>query len=238
MNFANLHVILIHTVKNLNQQEQLMTKKNIHDLRKSYHAGKLERDDLSDDPLEQFTKWFDQLLTADVLEPNAMALATADPHGTPSVRMVLLKSYDNSGFVFYTNYNSRKGKELMINPRAALLFWWDFMERQVRIEGVVEKTSAKESDEYFQQRPRESQIGAWASEQSQPLEDRAILEERFRFYAKKFEGKPIPRPINWGGFRLIPEKFEFWQGRENRLHDRFLYERIDTKHWRITRLNP
>ena len=190
------------------------------------------------DPVAQFRRWFADAADAGIPMPETMALATATRDGRPSVRMVLLKGFDRRGFVFYTNYRSRKGMELAGNPRAQISFWWGAMERQVRIEGRVERVTAKESDVYFRMRPRESQIGAHVSEQSAVVASRETLEEAMRTMIARFEGSRVPRPLYWGGFRLIPDRAEFWQGREARLHDRILYARVRGGGWKIQRLAP
>jgi pyridoxamine 5'-phosphate oxidase len=196
------------------------------------------RHDLADDPFQQFAAWFAEAERAGIRYPNAMALATATPDGVPSVRMVLLRGVDERGFVFYTNYESQKGKELALNPRAALLFYWDALERQVRVSGLVERVSSAESDAYFASRPYGSQLSAWASQQSQPIDSRAALEERHAALAQAFPEGAVPRPPFWGGFRVVPDTFEFWQGRRDRLHDRFRYRRQADGHWQIERLQP
>lgn len=194
--------------------------------------------DVDPNSITQFHRWFEQARAANVLQLDAMALATATAGGKPSVRMVLLKSYDASGFVFYTNYNSQKGKELASNPTAALVFHWPELERQVRIEGSVEKVSPEDSDAYFQTRPRESQIGAHVSAQSEPIGSRAELDRRFEELKKQYEGRPIPRPSYWGGYRLKPTRIEFFQSRFARLNDRILYERQEDGTWAMKRLAP
>ncbi len=189
------------------------------------------------DPIELFGKWYEEAERAGILLPEALSLSTATPEGRPSSRMVLLKSYDPHGFVFFTNYGSRKSRELEANPYAALLFHWAVLQRQVRIEGPVEKVSSQESYAYFRIRPRGSRIGAWASRQSAPLSSRAELQQRVRRFEEKFKGQEIPLPPFWGGFRVIPERIEFWQGRTHRLHDRLRFER-DGDGWRSVRLYP
>ncbi len=206
-------------------------------LRKEYTRAGLKESDADPDPVEQFRKWFDEALAADLYEPNAMTLATATPEGRPSARVVLLKGFDERGFVFYTNYEGRKGWELETNPYAALVFYWGELERQVRVEGRVSRVSKEESDAYFEGRPRGSQFGAWASEQSRPVEDRDTLEERLHELEAEYEGREVPRPAFWGGYRVEPDSIEFWQGRENRLHDRLLYSRVGAA-WKLERLQP
>jgi pyridoxamine 5'-phosphate oxidase len=207
-------------------------------LRQEYRRGRLLESDVSGDPFAQFAKWFAEAQAAGILEPNAMTLATADAGGAPSARTMLLKEVGGGAFVFYTNYLGRKGRELGSNPRAAMVFFWGLLERQVRIEGRVEKNSRAESEKYFHARPRESQIGAWASEQSQAIDSREELERRDAEIEAKFAGKPVPLPDSWGGYRLIPSTLEFWQGRPGRLHDRIVYLRQADDSWQIRRLQP
>ncbi len=207
------------------------------ELRKDYARDSLDETSVDADPIRQFEAWFKQALDARLPEPNTMTLATVDARGYPSARIVLIKGVDERGFVFFTNYESRKGLDLAANPRASLLFYWIELERQVRVEGTVVKTSAEESDMYFHSRPLGSRIGAWASEQSRPLESRALLEAREKSFAERF-GETPPRPPHWGGYRVVPETIEFWQGRPSRLHDRILYTRESGALWRISRLSP
>ena len=210
----------------------------IADLRREYTRQGLLKQDVDSDPFRQFHRWFEQALAAELPEPNAMTIASATPDGRPSARMVLLKNLDDQGFVFYTNYESHKGQELLANPWASLVFWWAELERQVRVEGRVEQVSAAESDAYFHSRPRSSQLGAWASNQSRIVGDRADLEQRLaELEAQYGEDQPIPRPPHWGGFRVVPEVVEFWQGRPNRLHDRIVY-RHKAGAWTLARLAP
>jgi pyridoxamine 5'-phosphate oxidase len=208
------------------------------DMRKDYSLAGLLEKDLARDPFRQFEKWFQEAEAAKVPEPNACTLATAARDGRPSARIVLLKGVDGRGFVFYTNYESRKGRELDANPRATLLFPWVAMERQVIVEGPVSRVSREESEAYFHSRPRASQLGAWASPQSTVVASRAVLEESFRVIEKKYEGREVPLPPNWGGFRLAPETVEFWQGRRSRLHDRLRYRREPGGDWVVERLAP
>lgn len=208
----------------------------IADLRNIYGKSQLLENSLSASPLKQFSLWFDEAVQANAVEPNAMTLATSDAQGRPSARIVLLKDIDDHGLVFFTNYLSRKGLNLAVQPYASLLFFWPELERQVRIEGQVEKISAKESDKYFDSRPLGSRIGAWASPQSQPI-SRDELEKRTREFTESLGDKPA-RPPHWGGYRLRPERVEFWQARPSRLHDRLVYQHDELGQWQITRLAP
>jgi pyridoxamine 5'-phosphate oxidase len=206
-------------------------------IRQEYMRERLDEGDAARDPITQFNAWFDETVKANLPMVNAMTLATAAPGGSPSARIVLLKGVDARGFVFYTDYHSRKAQELAAHQRAALLFYWIELEREVRIEGAVEKTTEAESDAYFQSRPLGSRLAAIASSQSAVIEHRAMLEERY-VEAEKRYGTAPPRPSNWGGYRVLPEAVEFWQGRPNRLHDRLLYQRSTAGGWDITRLAP
>ena len=207
------------------------------DLRKDYTLAGLAEKDLARDPFRQFEKWFAEAQAAKVPEPNAMVLASCTPDGRPSTRTVLLKALDGRGFVFYTNYESRKGRELAGNARASLLFPWIAMERQVMVEGTASRVTREESDAYFHSRPRLSQLAAWASNQSSVIGDRALLESAMKALEKQYAGTDVPLPPNWGGYRLAPESVEFWQGRRSRLHDRLRYRR-DKDGWAIERLAP
>jgi pyridoxamine 5'-phosphate oxidase len=211
----------------------------IQNLREDYRASTLEIETSEKNPLSQFRLWFEEALKAEVPEPNAMTLATASAQGMPSARIVLLKKYDEEGFVFYTNYKSRKGQELLKNPQAALVFCWLELQRQIRIEGRVEKLSKEASLTYFQSRPKSSQIGAWVSNQSQETKgDRSELEAKEAELKERFkEVEQLPLPEHWGGFRIVPENFEFWQGRTSRLHDRIFYKK-DGADWEKIRLAP
>jgi pyridoxamine 5'-phosphate oxidase len=206
-------------------------------LRRDYALGALSEEAIGHDPFALFDAWWQDALAGELVEPNAMTLATVDEGGRPSARVVLLKAYDRHGFVWYTNYESRKSRELGGNPHAALLFWFDKLERQVRIEGRVEKVSPAVADAYFHSRPRGSQLGAWASPQSQPIADRAALDALNDAVEARFGDGPIPRPPHWCGFRLEPEAMEFWQGGRSRLHDRFRFERHGDG-WQRRRLAP
>jgi pyridoxamine 5'-phosphate oxidase len=211
-----------------------MTK--LADLRKSYMKGSLSEEDVQANPVDQFNIWFDQARHAELPEPNAMTLASVDENGKPSARVVLIKEVTQEGFVFFTNYDSRKGQALLTNPHAALLFFWPELERQIRIEGSVKKISDKESDDYFHSRPLDSRIGAWASPQSKVISGRGVLIANAAEYALKFALNP-PRPPHWGGFRVKPDAAEFWQGRPSRLHDRIRYT-LEQNAWKIERLAP
>jgi pyridoxamine 5'-phosphate oxidase len=201
-------------------------------------AHGLRRADLHSDPLRQFGAWFAAALAAEIRDVNAMSLATATPDGKPSVRIVLLKGFDERGFAFFTNYDSEKARELEANPSAALAFYWAQLERQVRISGAVERTSREDSAAYFHSRPIGSQLGAWASKQSEVIDARQVLDARMMEMTERFENGDIPLPPHWGGYRVKPDKIEFWQGRPNRLHDRFRYSRRGDGTWLIDRLAP
>jgi pyridoxamine 5'-phosphate oxidase len=208
------------------------------DLRREYASRALSEDSAHADPIQQFSAWFDEALQSQLIDVNAMTLATASTDGEPSARIVLLKDADASGFVFYTNYDSAKGRALAANPRACLLMFWAELERQVRITGPVTKTTTEESEKYFHSRPFESQIGAAVSKQSQPVADRAQIEARYAEFAERYRGSIVPRPSNWGGYRVTPATIEFWQGRKSRLHDRLLYSRQRDGAWSRSRLEP
>ena len=212
---------------------------SIADLRQNYTLAGLSEADLDSNPIQQFNLWFEQALAADLIEPNAMTLATATADGKPSARIVLLKGVSERGFVFYTNYGSQKGRQLIANPYAALVFHWDKLERQIRIEGKVEKLSSVESLEYFHSRPKASQLGAWTSNQSQVIANREVLEQKLASLQAQYSDEAtIPLPEHWGGFRVVPNRLEFWQGRPSRLHDRLLYDLEADGSWSISRLAP
>lgn len=219
------------------QIEQRIHLMSIASLRREYARARLDEASVNPDPLVEFARWFDEALRAQVLEPNAMTLATATSDGAPSARTVLLKGFDQRGFVFFTDYRSRKGGELDHNPRAALVFYWGELERQVRITGTVERTSVQESEAYFQTRPLGSRLGAWVSHQSSVIPSREPLESGLRAIKERFSRDEVPLPPHWGGYRVRPQEIEFWQGRENRLHDRIRYVR-DGERWRVERLSP
>lgn len=210
---------------------------NYADQRRDYISKEFDIKDTDVNPFAQFEKWYAEAMEIDQQDTNAFVLSTSTKEGKPSSRIMLLKGVDDKGFVFYTNYLGRKSKELIENPNASILFFFKELHRQIRIEGRIEKVSKEESAEYFHSRPVESQVGAWASIQSSKIESRKALEEKFEKYDKEFEGKEVPLPDYWGGFRLIPEYFEFWQGRESRLHDRISYEKINND-WLLSRLSP
>lgn len=215
----------------------MVHNKDIASLRKDYTLKTFDESHLLADPLEQFKLWFKEALESEVAEPNAMTLATVQNNGKPSARVVLLKGIYNNGFLFYTNYNSNKGKEIQNNPYGALVFFWPELQRQVRIEGIMEKGNEKDADEYFHSRPLESQIGAYASNQSEIIGSRKELDDKYASFKLRFEKEPIIRPQHWGGYVLIPYAFEFWQGRASRLHDRFLFS-MENQPWKIERLSP
>lgn len=210
---------------------------SIADLRREYAAARLDEAEVDRDPIRQFARWFEEARRAELQEPNAMTLATASADGSPSARIVLLKSADERGFAFFTDYRSRKGRELEANPRAALVFYWGELERQVRVSGTVSRVSREENEAYFLSRPRDSRLGAWTSHQSTVIEARADLDERLEAMTARFDGGDVPLPPHWGGFRVRPDALEFWQGRENRLHDRIRYRR-EAGAWKVERLSP
>lgn len=211
---------------------------DVGNLRKEYVLAGLKREDLHQDPFEQFELWFQQACDANLLEPNAMSLATASAKAEPSVRIVLLKYFDRDGFIFFTNYESRKARQIAENPQVSLLFFWSALERQVQILGTATQIPTADSLKYFATRPRGSQIGAWCSQQSSAISSRKMLEMKFEEIKRKFLNREIPLPSFWGGYRVVPHSFEFWQGRTNRLHDRFLYSRQEDNSWKIQRLSP
>lgn len=211
---------------------------DIGDYRREYMSQGLHRHELLDDPFKQFEFWFKQANEADIEDANAFSLATNHPDTGPSIRTVLLKLFDEDGFVFFTNYNSRKSQQIKAFPQVAMLFPWLALNRQVKVEGRCEKISSAASLKYFATRPRGSQIGAWCSDQSEVIESRSFLEQKYREAAEKFKSGSIPLPSSWGGYRIVPSRIEFWQGRENRLHDRFQYTRLHDGSWSIERLAP
>ncbi len=215
-----------------------MTSRETH-ARKSYERDALDENGIASDPLYQFTAWYDEAVAAGLPEPEAMTLSTATQEGRPSARIVLLRGYDERGFCFFSNYASQKGRELAANPYAAVTFHWVELERQVRIAGRVEKVSASESDAYFKSRPAQSRIGAWSSPQSEVIASRDTLEQFVKEYQERYpEESAIPRPEHWGGYRVIPERIEFWQGRPSRLHDRLRFSRVEQGTWTLERLAP
>jgi pyridoxamine 5'-phosphate oxidase len=211
---------------------------HIADIRKDYRLQTLDEAGVAADPIQQFGIWWQEALQSEIVEVNAMTLATANEQGVPSARIVLLKGYDERGFVFFSNYESKKAGDLQVNPMASLVFFWKELERQVRISGRVEKVTELESDQYFQSRPEGSRIGAWASPQSTVISSRQVIEEKVEELQASFEGKEIPRPLHWGGYRVVPSSIEFWQGRSSRLHDRIQYTLQSDDNWVIERLAP
>ncbi|MCA6484182.1 MAG: pyridoxamine 5'-phosphate oxidase [Chitinophagaceae bacterium] len=211
---------------------------HIADIRKDYRLQTLDEAGVAADPIQQFGIWWQEALQSEIVEVNAMTLATANEQGVPSARIVLLKGYDERGFVFFSNYESKKAGDLQVNPMASLVFFWKELERQVRISGRVEKVTELESDQYFQSRPEGSRIGAWASPQSTVISSRQVIEEKVEALQVSFEGKEIPRPLHWGGERVVPSSIEFWQGRSSRLHDRIQYTLQSDDNWVIERLAP
>jgi pyridoxamine 5'-phosphate oxidase len=226
--------------------EAIMNRDDIAQMRRSYTLAGLSELSMNADPFAQFDVWFQEARALGTIEANAMTLATASPDGMPSARIVLLKDVDERGFTFYTNYNSAKGRDIAANPRVSLSFFWGELERQVRISGTVEQISREDSETYFRSRPVESQLGAWASEQSSVIASREILEERFLALQAEYNGRDIPLPPFWGGYRVMPSEMEFWQGRIGRLHDRLVYSKnrsaknnvANTVEWVLTRLSP
>lgn len=212
-------------------------RKYINNLRHDFAKQTLDEKDVNADPILQFEKWFKEAVGAKVNEPNAMTVATATKDGKPSARILLLRNFDEKGFIFYTNYTSRKGIEIMENPHCALLLFWPELERQVRIEGVLEKQTVEESDSYFNSRPRGSKLGAWTSAQSKVIASRQLLDEEYEKLSKKYPDENVPRPPHWGGYLLKPTCIEFWQGRPSRMHDRIIYT-LQNKNWKIERLAP
>jgi pyridoxamine 5'-phosphate oxidase len=215
----------------------MIDNNTIQDIRTNYKQKSLDVKDAALDPFDQFDKWFNDMMKSEILEPTAFILATADKNARPSARALLMKGYDGQGFFFYTNYESRKGKEIAENNQAAMLFFWPELERQIRIEGKVKRVSEDESYAYFKTRPFKSKVGAWASNQSTVINSRMTIIKKFFQYLAKFHSKVIPLPPYWGGYKLIPDRFEYWQGRENRLHDRVSY-RLEKDNWIIERLSP
>lgn len=209
----------------------------LNSIRHDFAKQTLDELDVIDNPIDQFAKWFEEAVGAQVIDPNAMTLCSATKEGKPSARIVLLRNFSENGFVYYSNYNSRKGSEIADNPNCALLFFWPELERQIRIEGIVQKQSSEESDLYFNSRPRESKLGAWTSEQSKIISNREVLNKEYEKISLQYPDENVPRPPHWGGYLLKPSTIEFWQGRPNRLHDRILY-RIENNNWKIERLAP
>ncbi|MFT3743241.1 MAG: pyridoxamine 5'-phosphate oxidase [Pyrinomonadaceae bacterium] len=214
-----------------------MENKDLANIRHDYSREELSESEVSADPFEQFGKWMDEAIAAQVPEPTAMSLATASTDGRPSSRIVLLKGFDTAGFVFYTNYQSHKGRELAENPFAALTFFWPELERQIRISGSVTKVSGEESDEYFKSRPFTSRVGAWASDQSEEIASKMVVATKAAKLLVKYATGNVPRPPHWGGYRVKPDQIEFWQGRPSRLHDRIRYDLVEES-WKISRLSP
>lgn len=211
---------------------------NIADIRTDYRMAALDEATAGDNPISFFSKWFTEAEHAQITEVNAMTLATVDAQNKPHARIVLLKGLDERGFSFYTNYNSAKGKDMSAHPEAALVFFWKELERQVRVEGRIERVSDAESDAYFNSRPEGSRLGAWASPQSEEITDRHILDKRYTEYKNKYPGNDIPRPPYWGGYRVLPTRIEFWQGRSNRMHDRIVFTENGSEGWTKSRLAP
>jgi pyridoxamine 5'-phosphate oxidase len=235
----NPHLLLKSTVLNYNLTHinYMMENTEISGIRRDYSLTELNESTILSDPFKQFSKWMEESVKSNIIDPSAMVLATADKNSIPSVRIVLLKGFDNDGFVFFTNYNSKKGRELIENPNASILFFWKEFERQIRISGTVKRISQRESEEYFYSRPYESRLAAWASNQSEVIPNRDFLEKKFNYMKEKYKEQDVPLPSHWGGFKLFPDSFEFWQGRENRLHDRIGYTKSGSE-WKIARLAP
>lgn len=237
MGYKFFEVVFLIIFFNTDLKRTMIDQNKLAALRQNYSLKTLDEKSVDINPFKQFSVWFNEVLEAEITEPNAMILSTSNSESKPDLRTVLLKGFDEKGFVFYTNYLSQKAKALDENPRATLLFFWKELERQVRIYGMVNRTSSAESDEYFNSRPYESRIGAWVSLQSSVVPDRKYLEDKFVELKSKMNEQTIKRPEYWGGFRVIPSYFEFWQGRENRLHDRIIYE-LQSESWKIYRLSP
>lgn len=216
-----------------------MPNRDYHEERRDYQFSELKRNDLNDNPFAQFSAWMDQAIQQKIMDPTAMSLSTVDASGQPHSRIVLLKAFEADGFVFYTHYDSAKGAEIEENQKVALLFYWPEMDRQVRIEGTISKISNEQSEQYFHSRPRDSQLAAYISQQSQVVADRETLEGNLSNATEDFEGSEIPHPAHWGGYKVVPSSFEFWQGRPSRLHDRFKFSQNQTQQaWSIDRLSP
>ncbi len=213
-------------------------EEHIIKLRREYSGKSLDESGVNPDPFKQFEEWFEDAVKAEISDPHAMIIATVSQNGKPSARVVLLRGFERNGLVFYTNYQSHKGTDVVGNPNVAAVFYWNQLDRQVRIEGTVEKVSPEESDNYFHSRPRESQIAAWASNQSEVIHSRSELDKLYNEYEIRFVNGFVPRPDKWGGFRIIPASYEFWQGRPSRMHDRILYKLGATGKWEISRLAP
>ncbi len=215
-----------------------ITKETIQNLRQDYKSASLSKKDVNPDPFKQFDKWFNEALNADLMEPNAMTLATVSSAGKPSARIVLLKGFSEDGFIFYSNYLSKKGQEIASNNNVAIVFYWDVLERQVRIEGKISQLSEEESLKYFKTRPVKSQLGAVVSQQSSVIANREVLEDEMKNLEQKYNDHDVPKPKHWGGYIIEPVYFEFWQGRRSRLHDRIIYQKSASKSWEINRLAP
>jgi pyridoxamine 5'-phosphate oxidase len=220
------------------EKKTTQMENNLADLRREYSLASLDIDSVDKDPMAQFRKWFEEAQKSELLEPNAMVVSTVDAEGQPFQRTVLMKAMDEKGIVFYTNYASRKAKQLGENPKISLLFPWYGLERQVAVVGTAEKVSTKESLQYFSSRPYGSQLGAWVSQQSKVISSRSVLEVKLAEMKRKFKEGKVPLPDFWGGYRVIPESIEFWQGRQSRLHDRLIYEKDESGNWNISRMAP